>query len=74
MSSQTRVLGDSTFNAIGYGGMGLSVAYGTKGTDEERLKVQNLHSIRHCDGRLNLVRVKGSGCCLRVRVYLLGYC
>ena len=32
-------LGDKTFNAIGYGGMGLSVAYRTVGADEERLKV-----------------------------------
>jgi len=39
MSAQTRVLGDKTFNAIGYGGMGLSIAYGSVGTDEERLKV-----------------------------------
>ena len=39
MSAQTRVFGDKTFNAIGYGGMGLSIAYGSVGTDEERLKV-----------------------------------
>lgn len=39
MSSQIRTLGDRTFNAVGYGGMGLSVAYGSVGTDEERLKV-----------------------------------
>ena len=39
MSSQTRSLGEKTFNAIGYGGMGLSIAYGSVGTDEERLKV-----------------------------------
>ena len=31
--------GDKTFNAIGYGGMGLSVAHGTVGADEERSKV-----------------------------------
>jgi len=39
MPAQTRTLGDKTFNAIGYGGMGLSIAYGSVGTDEERLKV-----------------------------------
>jgi len=39
MSAQTRTFGDKTFNAIGYGGMGLSIAYGSVGTDEERLKV-----------------------------------
>ena len=39
MSAQTRVFGNKTFNAIGYGGMGLSMAYGSVGTDEERLKV-----------------------------------
>ena len=39
MSPQTRTFGDKTFNAIGYGGMGLSIAYGSIGTDEERLKV-----------------------------------
>jgi len=39
MSSKTRSLGGKTFNAIGYGGMGLSIAYGAVGTDEERLKV-----------------------------------
>lgn len=41
MSSQTRTFGGKTFNAIGYGGMGLSIAYGSVGTDEERLKVVN---------------------------------
>jgi len=39
MSFQTRVFGDKTFNAIGYGCMGLSTAYGSVGTDEERLKI-----------------------------------
>ena len=39
MSSQTRTLCDRTFNAIGYGAMGLSIAYGSVGTDEERLKI-----------------------------------
>ncbi|KAF9644449.1 Aldo/keto reductase [Thelephora ganbajun] len=39
MTFQTRVFGDKSFNAIGYGGMGLSVIYGSVGTDEERLKV-----------------------------------
>ena len=39
MSFQTRSFGDRTFNAIGYGCMGLSIAYSTTGTDEERLKV-----------------------------------
>jgi len=41
MSFQTRSFGDKTFNAIGYGVMGLSIGYGTVGTDEERLKVAN---------------------------------
>lgn len=40
MSSQTRSFGDKTFNAIGYGCMGLSIAYASSvGTDEERLEV-----------------------------------
>ena len=39
MSAQTRVFGGKTVNAIGYGGMGLSVCYGPVGTDEQRLKV-----------------------------------
>jgi len=39
MSAQTRVFGDKTSNAIGYGGMGLSIGYGSVGTEEERLKV-----------------------------------
>lgn len=39
MSSQTRSFGGKTFNAIGYGCMGLSIAYGSVGTDEGRLKV-----------------------------------
>ena len=45
MSAQTRIFGDRTFNAVGYGGMGLSTAYGSVGTDEERLKVTNLHTL-----------------------------
>lgn len=49
MSPQTRSLGDKTFNAIGYGGMGLSIAYGSVGTDEERLKVHIL-LVLHDDG------------------------
>jgi len=44
MSFQTRSFGDKTFNAIGYGGMGLSIAYGAVGTDEERLKVANRYA------------------------------
>ncbi|KAF9641937.1 Aldo/keto reductase [Thelephora ganbajun] len=39
MSFQTRAFGDKSFNTIGYGGMGLSITYGSVGTDEERLKV-----------------------------------
>ena len=46
MSSQTRVFGDRTFNAIGYGGMGLSMAYGSVGTDEERFKVSDPRVLR----------------------------
>ena len=50
MSFQTRSFGDRTFNAIGYGTMGLSIAYGSVGTDEERLKVANLYLLhRHGD-------------------------
>ena len=41
MSSQTRIFGNKSFNAIGYGAMGLSIAYGSIGPDEERLKVVN---------------------------------
>lgn len=74
MSSQTRTFGDRTFNAIGYGGMGLSLAYGAVGTVEERLKVQDLHFPRLCGSLLTLVCTKGSGCRLRVRVHLLGHC
>ena len=48
MSAQTRVFGDKTFNAIGYGGMGLSIAYGSVGTDEERLKVADFHVPHGC--------------------------
>ena len=71
MSSQTRVFGDKTFNAIGYGGMGLSSAYGAVGTDEERLKVVNSHA--SCSRGLTTARDTGLGCSLRVRMYLLGY-
>ena len=60
MSFQTRSFGDKTFNAIGYGGMGLSIAYGTVGTDEERLKVANRYALRCSDGWL--IRATGSGC------------
>ncbi|KAH8833005.1 Aldo/keto reductase [Flagelloscypha sp. PMI_526] len=36
---QKRSIGDSTFNAIGYGAMGLSAYYGQVGSDEERFKI-----------------------------------
>ncbi|KAH8833037.1 Aldo/keto reductase [Flagelloscypha sp. PMI_526] len=36
---QKRSIGDSSFDAIGYGTMGLSAYYGKVGTDEERFKV-----------------------------------
>lgn len=72
MSTQTRVLGDKTFNAIGYGGMGLSVGYGSVGTDEERLKVVCVLSFVEQAVKL-CVFVVGSGCCLRVRMYILGH-
>jgi len=71
MSAQTRVFGDKTFNAIGYGGMGLSLGYGSVGTDEERLKVAVIFS--RDDALLTCNFITGSGCSLRVRVYLLGY-
>ena len=58
MSSQVQVFGDKTFNAIGYGGMGLSIAYGAVGTDEDRLKVRYLHFLCPCSGLLTLVRIK----------------
>ena len=73
MTSQVRVLGDKTFNAIGYGGMGLSMYYGAVGTDEERLKVRRIHFLRLRDGFLTPARTKGSRCRLRVRMYLLGH-
>jgi len=73
MSFQTRSFGDKTFNAIGYGCMGLSIAYGSIGTDEERLKVVNPYTLHHFDSRLTLVRITGSGCRLRLRVHLLGH-
>ena len=34
-----RRIGDATFSAIGYGAMGISVAYGPALPDEERFKV-----------------------------------
>jgi len=74
MSFQTRYFGDETFNAIGYGCAGLSIAYGSIGTDEERLKVVDLYTVHRRDNRLILIRTTGSGCRLRVRVYLLGHC
>ena len=61
MSAQTRVFGDKTFNAIGYGGMGLSIAYGSVGTDEERLKVADFHVPHGCGRRLTFVCATGSG-------------
>ncbi|KAK7065074.1 NADP-dependent oxidoreductase domain-containing protein [Favolaschia claudopus] len=39
MSSATRQLGNSTFNAIGFGAMGISTFYGAVESDEERFKV-----------------------------------
>ncbi|KAH8826665.1 Aldo/keto reductase [Flagelloscypha sp. PMI_526] len=36
---QKRSIGDSSFDAVGYGTMGLSAFYGKVGTDEERFKV-----------------------------------
>lgn len=35
----TRKIGNSLVPAIGFGTMGLSLAYGAVGTDEERFKV-----------------------------------
>ncbi|KAJ7057717.1 Aldo keto reductase [Mycena amicta] len=35
----TRTLGDATFGAIGFGAMGISIAYGAVGSDEERFKI-----------------------------------
>ncbi|KAJ7658264.1 NADP-dependent oxidoreductase domain-containing protein [Mycena polygramma] len=37
--SSTRKIGDSTFPGVGFGGMGLSSAYGAVESDEERFKV-----------------------------------
>ena len=59
MSFQTRSFGDKTFNAIGYGGMGLSIAYGAVGTDEERLKVTNRHALHLSGSWLTFVRTTG---------------
>ena len=73
MSFQTRSFGDKTFNAIGYGGMGLSIAYGTAGTDEERLKVADCCILHRSDSWLTLIRTTGTGCSLRIWVYLLGH-
>lgn len=39
ISVRIRVFRDKTFGAIGYGGVRLSIAYGSLGADEERLKV-----------------------------------
>ena len=38
MSTRTQTFGDKTFNAIGYGGMCLSITYGSVGTVEGHLK------------------------------------
>lgn len=38
-SAQMRFFGDKTFNAVGHGGAGLSIAYGSVGVVEERLEV-----------------------------------
>ena len=73
MTFQTRSFGDKTFNAVGYGVMGLSFAYGTVGTDEERLKVVNRYVPDHSGSWLTLVCTTGSRCRLRIWVYLLGH-
>jgi hypothetical protein len=39
ISVRTRVFRDKTLNAIGYGDIRLSIAYGSLGADGERLKV-----------------------------------
>jgi hypothetical protein len=39
MSTQPRVFGTKTFDAIGCDGTGLSVAYGFIGTEEEHLRL-----------------------------------
>ena len=74
MSSQTRTIGDKTFNAIGYGSMGLSIAYGPVGTDEERLKVHNLYIFHRYDVLLIFAGAIGYRRRLRVRLYFLGHC
>lgn len=38
MSVPTRKLGDVQVSALGWGAMGLSIAYGALGTDDERLR------------------------------------
>jgi len=42
MSSATRKIGNASVHPIGFGAMGLSVAYGAVETDEERFKVRVL--------------------------------
>ena len=64
MPVQTRVSGDKTFDAIGYGGMGLPVGYGSVGSDEEFLKVAFLFPIAVTGGQLTHVLTAGSGYCL----------
>ena len=39
MSTQPRVFGTKTFGAIGCDGTGLSVTYGSVGTEEEQLRL-----------------------------------
>lgn len=58
MSPQTRVIGGRTFSAIGYGGMGLSISYGTAGTDEERFKVLYPPLLGRCRGCPTLIELQ----------------
>ncbi|THU75937.1 Aldo/keto reductase, partial [Dendrothele bispora CBS 962.96] len=39
MSLAPRKIGNASVNPIGFGAMGISIAYGAVGTDEERLKL-----------------------------------
>ena len=66
---QTRVFGDKAFNAIGYGGMSFSIAYGSVATGEERLKVDFMSHI----GLRYLIpfSIAGSGYRLRIQGYHL---
>jgi hypothetical protein len=69
VSAQTRAFGDKTFDTDGYGGVDLSIVDGSVSADEELLVIF-MFSIK--SWWLTRFSIVGSGCRLRVRMYLLG--